>query len=105
MTFSNFTLINLSNLLTTTESLRHRSQISRIAISELINFYLPWNHKKTYGFLSRGTKVNSHKFAQYWERNSTKVPELFTLLNMLCTVTLVTLVKLYSKFVFTFPDH
>ena len=37
-----------------------RLQISLLMLSELINFYSPWNHQKTYGFLmiSGGIEVN-----------------------------------------------
>ena len=40
--------------------LRDLLQILLVTISELINFYSPWNHQKTYGFLmiSGGTEVN-----------------------------------------------
>ena len=34
-------------------------------LSELVNFYSPWNNQKTYGFLmiSEGIEVNMFKFA------------------------------------------
>ena len=31
--------------------IRDRLQISSLVLSELINFYYPWNHQKTHGFL------------------------------------------------------
>ena len=49
--FSVLTEINLCNLV------KERLQISHLILGELINFYSPWNHQKTYGFLMISGKI------------------------------------------------
>ena len=47
-----------------------------MSLSELINFYFPWNHQKTYGFLMILGGMGFNQFAWYSKRNLEMISKL-----------------------------